>query len=140
MIPTVPWRISKCPVGAGLSSLVIRQGPTRQHIDLVAGVFVGRREIDGKAYDVVRADVDTLSTMNYFDAVTGLLARTEVVGETPTVMTFHDYERFDGLLFATRMVTRVGDKGEMVTRVVSIDHKPIDLRVFAPPPNAAKQP
>ena len=109
-------------------------------LDPGPAVFVGRREIDGKSYDVVRAVVDTMTTMNFFDTDTGLLARMEVASEPQTVMTFHDYQRFDGFLVATRMVTRIGDKGEMVTRVISIDHKPIDPKVFAPPPNAARQP
>lgn len=103
--------------------------------------YAGVRELDGAKHDVIRVTLpDSQKVTAYYATSTGLLARTDFEATPPVVTTYHDYRAFDGLLIATRQVTRIPDVGEMVAHVVSLDHKPVDRRIFAPPANAVKQP
>jgi hypothetical protein len=107
-------------------------------------LYTGVRELDGAKHDVLRMTLpDSQKVTAYYATTTGLLARMDFEATPPSSMTYHDYRIFDGLLISTKQVTRIGEMGEMgemVVRVVSLDHKPIDRKIFAPPANAVKQP
>lgn len=102
-------------------------------------IYGGIRELDGEKHDVVHSTLpDSQKITAYYSRTSGLMTRMKFQSKPPVIMTYHDYRRFDGVLFATRHVTGVKDVGEIVVRVVSIDHKPIDPKMFAPPANAVK--
>lgn len=100
--------------------------------------YGGRREIGGRTFDVVRAQMpDDQTFSHYFDVRTGLLAGMDPDGMPPVpdrmVVSFDDYKRFGAILHATR-VTTVAQGQEVVMRTVSISHAPFDSKIFDPPP------
>lgn len=101
--------------------------------------YTGRRQIGGRKLDAVRAvGPDSQVAIHYFDVATGLLAGMEVEGAPPPpadrmTLSFDDYRRFGAVLLATR-TTMITQGQEMVMRIVSVSHDPLDAKIFDPPP------
>jgi hypothetical protein len=84
---------------------------------------------------------DSERLTNYFDVSTGLLAGIDPEGASPPpnrmTLSFEDYQRFGGIMQATKMTT-VAQGQEFVMRTVSVSHAPFDPKIFSPPPAVQK--
>lgn len=98
--------------------------------------YAGTRERGGKRMEVLEwIASDGQRYTQYYEVDTGLFSRLEVGDPSaPTsVMRFERYKKFDNLLYATVMTTKLTDANESIARVMSVDHKPIDSKRFALP-------
>ena len=98
--------------------------------------YAGTRDRGGRRMDVLEWTAgDGQRYTQYYDVETGLFSRLEVGDPSaPTsVMRFDRYKKFDNLLYATVMTTKLTDANETVARIVSVDHKPIDPKRFEIP-------
>ena len=98
--------------------------------------YLGVRTRGGRKMEALQmVGSDGQLTTQYFDQETGLLTRVDMGNpDAPaTTLGFEQYKRFGTLLYATRLTTRIPDYGEASARVVSVDHDPIDLRVYELP-------
>jgi hypothetical protein len=111
----------------------------------LAGVkvsYLGRREIGGRTFDAIRAILpDSQRMTHYFDVSTGLLAGMDPEGASPPpnrmTLSFEDYQRFGGIMQATKMTT-VAQGQEFVMRTVSVSYAAFDAKIFSPPPAVQK--
>ena len=101
-------------------------------------VWIGQREFGGKRYDAVRVVRPSGTTISYFDIATGLLAGMDIEQQPgppgQMSMSFHGYKRIGKRLYATEWTVRTADGKEMITRIDSVSHEPIDRARFEPPP------
>lgn len=99
---------------------------------------VGLRDRGGKqmeALEFVAADGQLYT--QYFDPKSGLFSRLEVGSPSAPLSSirFDRYRKFDGLLYATQVITKLGDGNESVGKVLSVDHKPVDPKRYELPPS-----
>jgi hypothetical protein len=98
--------------------------------------YAGVRERGGKRMEVLEWTAgDGQRYTQYYDLETGLFSRLEIGDPSApaSVMRFERYRKFDQLLYATLMTTKLTDANESVARVMSVDHKPIDPKRFELP-------
>ena len=98
--------------------------------------YLGQRERGGKkteALQIVAGDGQLYT--QYFDIETGLFSRLEVGNPSAPVSSirFDRYKKFGSLLYATVYSTKVGDGNETTSRVLKIDHDPVDPKRYELP-------
>ena len=109
--------------------------------------YLGQRERGGKRMDALQMVAgDGQLYTQYFDIETGLFSRLEVGNPVAPVssMKLDRYKKFGSLLYATAITTKIGDAGEATSRVLRVDHDPVDPKRYELPKElrdlAAKRP
>lgn len=98
--------------------------------------YAGTRDRGGKRMEVLEwTGSDGQRYTQYYDIETGLFSRLEIGDPSaPTsVMRFERYKKYENLLYATVMSTKLTDANESVARILAVDHKPIDPKRFEVP-------
>lgn len=139
------WSVSDLAGAAILSGRQLDQ--LRAAADLLAPLhanvrsltWLGLRDFQGRssaAIAVVSQDGDSYT--EFFDVESNLLIGIEQHiatpgGDVPTTTSLEDYRDSGGVLVPTTITQRLPGGQVMVTRITSIDQRPIDRGLFAPP-------
>lgn len=98
--------------------------------------YAGLRDRGGRKMETLQmTGPDGQLYTQYFDAETGLFARLDVGDPSAPAssMRFEKYKKFGTLMYATVLTTKVLDADEIVARVTSVDHKPVDPKRYELP-------
>lgn len=86
----------------------------------------GEATVDGKPAHRIELINEAGTTVQFYDKESGLLVRQDSVikspmGELPVVMTFSDYKKVDGILYAHTMIQNIGP-AVIETKLLSLEH------------------
>ena len=98
--------------------------------------YVGQRVRGGRKMETLEMIAgDGQLYTQYFDSETGLFARLDVGNPSSPLSSikFDRYKKVGPLLYATAYTTKFGDGNESVSRVLKVDHEPIDPKRFELP-------
>lgn len=98
--------------------------------------YVGLKDRGGRKMETLQMIAgDGQLYTQYYDAETGLFSRLDVGDPSSPLSTvrFEKYKKFDGLLYATVYTTKMADANESVSRVLTVDHKPVDPKRYELP-------
>jgi hypothetical protein len=98
--------------------------------------YLGQRERGGRKMEALQMVAgDGQLYTQYYDIETGLFSRLEVGNPSAPLssMKFDRYKKFGSLLYATAYTTKVGDGNETTSRVLKVDHDPVDPKRYELP-------
>ena len=145
---SVGWSISPQAgvrlLGRDQIAQLLQQVSTPTNPDMVADARIGgRTRIEGRDVIVVNVKHKGQTYSQYYDMETGLLAAMGKVFlgirvDPEGLIRYEEYTRFGGVLVPTVWSVYIRKEQRLVTRVITLDHDPIDPAMFARPPEVRK--